>query len=129
MTLEGLTARFDELGVVLDRLAGTTVDLLQELGELAGNVCCVAVEHWCVTSTYLARVVKDNDLSIEGFSALWRVILGITSDVPSSNFFDGNVLYIEANIVTRNTLGELFMMHLHGLDFSGHTGGSKGHHH
>ncbi len=89
----------DELGSVLNRLAGTTVDLLQDLGELACNVGGVAVEHWGVPSTDLARVVEDNDLGIEGIGTLWRVVLGVTGNVATTDFLDGNVLDIEADIV------------------------------
>jgi len=89
----------NELRSVLNRLAGTTVDLLQNLGELAGNVGGVAVEHWGVTSADLARVVENNDLGIEGIGTLWRVVLGVTGNVATTDFLDGNVLDVEANIV------------------------------
>ena len=55
----------DELGVVLDGLSGTTVDLLEDLGELASDVGSVAIKDWGVTSTDLTRVVQDNDLGVE----------------------------------------------------------------
>jgi len=45
---DGSLLRLDELGEVLNLLTGTTVDLLQQLLELAGNVSGVAVEDWCV---------------------------------------------------------------------------------
>ena len=57
----GIT-RLDKLGSILKLLARTTVDLLDELGELAGNVSCVAIQHRCVASIDLARVVQDDDL-------------------------------------------------------------------
>ncbi len=41
---EGGVTGLDELGVVLDGLAGSAVDLLGDLVELAGNVGGVAVE-------------------------------------------------------------------------------------
>ena len=43
---DGGVTRLDELRGVLELLTGTTVDLLDELGELAGNVGGVAVEDW-----------------------------------------------------------------------------------
>lgn len=126
---DGSVARFDELGVVLNGLAGTTIDLLQELGEFASDMGGVAVEHWCVTSADLTRVVENNDLGIEGFGTLGWVVLGITSDVASADFLDGDVLDVEANIVTWETLDKLFVVHLNRLNFSGHASGSKSDNH
>ena len=114
-------ARLDELGGVFNRFTGTTVNLFQELGELAGNVGGVAIKHWCVTSTDLARVVKNNDLGIERFRTLRRVILGITSNIATTDFLYGNVLDVEADIVAWDTLNKLLMVHLNGLDFSSNT--------
>ena len=85
----------------------------------------VAIEDRCVTSTDLTRVVEDNDLSIEGLGTLWGVVLGVTGNVTTTDLLDGDVLDVEADVVTRNTLGKLLVMHLNGLDFSGHTSGSE----
>ena len=84
-------ARLDKLGGVLKRLATPTVNLLNELSELAGNVGSVTVEHRSVTSTNLTRMVEDDNLSIEGSSLLCWVILGVGSDVPATDIFDGDV--------------------------------------
>lgn len=54
--------------MVLNRLSGTTVNLLEELSELASNVGSVAIEDWGVTSTDLTGVVEDDDLGVEGGS-------------------------------------------------------------
>ena len=124
----GIT-RLDELGVVLNGLAGTTIDLLEELGELAGDVSSVAIQDWGVASTDLAGVVEDDDLGVEGLGTLRRVVLGVTADVASANFLDGDVLHVETNVVTWNTLGELLVVHLDRLDFSGDVGGSEGDNH
>jgi hypothetical protein len=120
----GITG-LDELGVVLNGLAGTTIDLLEELRELASNVSSVAIQNWSVTSTDLTRVVEDDDLGVEGISTLGRIVLGVASNVSTSNFLDGDVLDVETNIVTGETLDELFVMHFDGLDFSGDVGGSE----
>ena len=77
--------RLDELGVVLNGFAGTTVNLLKEFGEFAGNVGCVAIQHGRVASAYLTRMIEDNDLGIERIGSLGRVILGITSDVTTTD--------------------------------------------
>jgi len=115
-------AGLDELGVVLNGLAGTTVDLLEELRELASNVGSVAIQDRSVTSTNLARVVEDDDLGVEGVGTLGGVVLGVTGNVATTNFLDGDVLDVEANVVTGNTLSELFVVHFDGLDFSGDVG-------
>jgi len=121
----GIT-RLDELGGVFDRFTGTTVNLLQKLTELASNVGSVAVEHWCVTGTNLARVVENDNLSVERVGALGRVVLGVTSDVATTDLLDGDVLDVETDVVSWETLGKLLVVHLDGLDFSGHVGRSEG---
>jgi len=123
---DGGVTRLDELGVVLNRLAGTAVDLLEDLRELAGNVGSVAIEHGCVTGTNLTGVVEDDDLGVEGLSTLGGVGLGVTSDVATTDLLDGDVLDVEADIVSGETLDKLLVVHLDGLDFSGHTSGGEG---
>jgi hypothetical protein len=123
---DGSITRLDELGGVLNGLSGTTINLLQDLRELAGNVGSVAIKDWSVTSTNLTRVVKDDDLGVERLSSLGRVVLGVTSNVTTTDFLDGDVLDVEANIVTWKTLDELFVVHLDGLDFSGDTSRGEG---
>lgn len=86
----GIT-RLDELGRSLDRLAGTTVDLLDELSELAGNVGGVAIEDGSVAGTDLTRVVEDDDLGVEGRGLLGGVVLGVGSDVATADILDGHV--------------------------------------
>ena len=60
----GIT-RLDVLGIVLELLAGTTIDLLDELSELAGNVGGVAVDNGGVAGVDLTGVVQDDDLQEE----------------------------------------------------------------
>jgi hypothetical protein len=109
--------RLTYLGRVLDGLARAAIDLLEELRELAGDVGSVAVEDWSVAGTDLAWVVENDDLSVEGLAALWRVVLGVTGDVATTDLLDGDVLDVEADVVTRLALGELLVVHLDGLDF------------
>ena len=123
---DGSITRLDELGGVLNGLSGTTINLLQELRELAGNVGSVAIQDWSVTSTDLTRVVKNDDLGVEGIGSLGRVVLGVTSDVTTTDFLDGDVLDVEADIVTGETLNKLLVVHLNGLDFGGDTSGGEG---
>ena len=51
----GSVTRLDELGGVLGGLAGTPVHLLQDLGELAGDVRGVAVKHGRVAVRHLRQ--------------------------------------------------------------------------
>lgn len=123
---DGGVTGLDELGGVLNRLSGTAVDLLEELGELARNVGSVAVEDWCVTGTDLTRVVEDDDLGVEGLGTLGGVVLGVTSNVTTTDLLDGDVLDVEADVVTGDTLDKLLVVHLNGLDLSGDTSGGEG---
>lgn len=118
--------RLDELGRRLHDLTGTTVDLLDELGELAGNVGGVAIEDGSVTGTNLTGVVENDDLGVERGSLLGGVVLGVRADVSTADILDGDVLDVEADVVTGETLLELLVVHLDGLDFSGDVGGSEG---
>jgi hypothetical protein len=123
---DGGVTRLDELGGGLNGLAGTAVDLLNKLGELAGDVGSVAVEDGCVTGTDLTRVVQDDDLGVEGVATLGGVVLGVTGNVTTTDLLDGDVLDVEADVVTGKTLGELLVVHLNGLDLSGDTSGGEG---
>lgn len=86
----------------------------------------VAIEDWSVTGTDLTRMVEDDNLSVEGLGTLGGVVLGITANVSTTNFLDGDVLDVESNVVTWETLDELFVMHLDGLHFSGDTSWGEG---
>lgn len=121
--------RLDELGSILNGLAGTTINLLQELSELAGDVGGVTVEDWCIACTDLAGVVEDDDLSIERFGSFGGIVLGVTSNVTTTDFLDRHVLDVEADIVTWQTLDKLFVVHLDRLDFGGDVSRSEGHDH
>ena len=121
----GIT-RLDELGVSFDCLTRTTVNFLKELSELASNVGGVAIQDGSVTGTDLTGVVEDDDLSVEGSGLLSGVVLGVGGDVATTDILDGDVLDVETDVVTGGTLLELFVVHLDGLDFSGHVGRSEG---
>jgi len=51
----------------------------------------VAVKNWSIASTNLTRVVEDNDLSVERSSLLGGVILGVGSNITTTNILDRNV--------------------------------------
>jgi len=122
---DGSVTRLDELGGSLNRLARATINLLKELRELAGNVGSVAVKNWSVTGTDLTRVVEDDDLGVERVGSLGRVVLRVGSDHTTANLLDGDVLDVETDVVAGNTLGQLLVVHLDGLDFSGDVGGGE----
>lgn len=126
---DGSIAGLDELGVGLGALTSTAIDLLEELGELAGNVGSVAVEDGGVASTDLTGVVENDDLSVERLGTEGRVVLAVTSNVATADILDRDVLHVETNVVTGVTLLELLVVHLDRLDFSGHHGGSEGNDH
>jgi hypothetical protein len=71
----------------------------------------VAIEDWAVSSLDLSRVVEDNDLSLELISFFGGVILGVTTDVTSSNILDRDVLNVESDVVSWECLLESFVMH------------------
>ena len=122
-------ARLDKLGVLLLGLTRTTIDLGGDRVELARNVGSVAIEHRGVTVTNLTGVVEDDDLGVEGRGLLGRIVLGVTADVTTANFLDGNVLHVEPNVVTRESLGHGRVVHLDGLDLSLNTGRRKNNDH
>ena len=70
----------------------------------------VAIEDWSVTGSDLSWVVEDNDLGVEGSGLLGWVVLGVGTDVSSSDILDGNVLYVETNVVSWETLRDLLVV-------------------
>ena len=60
---DGGITRLDELGSVLGGLSGTPVNLLQDLGELAGNVRGVAIKHRRVAVGHLGKKGDDTRLA------------------------------------------------------------------
>merc|ERR1711899_373523 len=71
---DGSVSGLDELGRILSGLAGTPVNLLKDLSELASNVGGVAVKHWGVAVGNLAGVVQHDG---------GRFVLGVGGDVAS----------------------------------------------
>jgi len=87
----GITG-LDELGVLLNALTGTAVDLLDQLGELAGNVGSVAVKNGSVSVSDLSGMVHQDDLGVEGLGTLGGIVLGVTGNVTTTDLLDGDVL-------------------------------------
>lgn len=71
-------------------------------------------------------MIEDDDLGGEVGSLLGGIVLGVRSDVATTDILDGDVLDVEADVVTGVALLELFVVHFDGLDFSGHTSRSEG---
>ena len=124
----GITG-FDFLGEVLHLLAGTAIDLLDELLEFAGDVSGVAIQDWGVAVSDLTGVVEDDDLGLEALGLLGGVVLGVGGDVSTTDVLDGNVLDVESDVVTGAGLGEGLVVHLDGLDLSGHVRRGEGNDH
>ena len=125
-TLQENDLILDELRVGLDEHASATIDLLEQLGELAGDVCSVAVEDGSVASTDLTWVVEDDDLGVEGVAAPRWVVLGFAGNVATTDLLDGDVLDVEADVVAWLALDQLLVVHLDGLDFGGDAGWGEG---
>lgn len=86
----------------------------------------VAIDDWSVSRVDLTRVVQYNNLGVEDTGFDGWVVFGITSDESSTDVFNGDVLYVKADVVSRYCFLELFVMHFHGLDFSGKTNRGEG---
>jgi hypothetical protein len=117
--------RLDKFGSIFDLLASSSINLLEEFSEFTGDVGGVTIENGGVSSTNLTRVIQHDDLSVERFSSFGGIVLGISTNVPSSDFFDRDVLDVESDIVSRETFDKGFVVHFNRLDFSGDVGGSK----
>jgi hypothetical protein len=63
-------------------------------GSLIAN-SRVAIENGCVTGTDLTWVVHDDNLGVERSSLLGGVVLGVGSNVSSSDILDGDVLDVD----------------------------------
>ena len=107
-------------------LTSTTVHLLLDLGELAGDVSGVAVENRRVPVADLAGVVEDDDLGGEVLAARGRLVLGVGGDEAALDVLDGDVLDVESHVVSGGGLGQSLVVHLHGLDLSGQLVGGEG---
>lgn len=110
---------FDAFRILFGSLAGTTVAFLFNLGEFAGDMSSVAVEHRRVTVADLPGMIQDDYLSGEIGSSSRRLIFRITCHVATSQLFHGDVLYVKTDIVARQCLRQRLVMHLHRFHFGG----------
>lgn len=121
----GIT-HLDELGFLLHFLTGTTIDLGFEFGELAGDVGGVAIKDGRVSVGDLTGVVEDDDLGEEVFALLGGVVLGVGADETTADILDGQVLDVEADVVSGDGFGDGLVVHFDGFYFRGNVGGSEG---
>ena len=91
---------------------------------LASNVSCVTIKDRRVSIADLTWVIEDNNLGSEVRDSGCGLVLGVRGDVSSLDVLHGDVLDVEADVVSGNSLGERLVVHLHGLDLGGqHVGG------
>ena len=55
-------------------------------------------------------------MRVEVLALLGWVVLGVRGDVATTDFLDGDVLDVEANVVTGESLGKRLVVHLHRFD-------------
>ncbi|EZA61406.1 hypothetical protein X777_07739 [Ooceraea biroi] len=126
---DGGVAALDALWILLGGLARTAVTLLLNLGEFAGNMSSVAVEHRRVAVADLSRMIQHDHLGSEVGGAARRLVLGVTRHVAAPQLLHGDVLHVEADIVTRQGFRQRFMVHLDRFHLSGESRRREGHQH
>jgi hypothetical protein len=115
----------DRLGVLLDLLSSSLVELEFKLLEFASNMSSVTIHNRAISLGYLTRMIKDDDLGLEVFALEWRGVLLVSADKPSSELVHSDVLDVEPDVVSWFGLRKTLMMHLNGLHFSGFQGGGS----
>jgi len=71
-------------------------------------------------------VLHDDNLSSEVSSFLRRIILSITANVTTTDILDGNVLNVETDVITGNSLSKLLVVHFDRLNLSSDCARSEG---
>merc|ERR1719445_2132502 len=100
------------------------INLFLDLSKLASNVSCVTIKDRRVSIADLTWVVEDNNLGCKVRDSRCGLVLGVRGHVSSLDVLHGDVLDVEADVVSGDGLGERLVVHLHGLDLSGqHVGG------
>ncbi|KAH6607007.1 hypothetical protein Trco_006160 [Trichoderma cornu-damae] len=80
---------------------------LDELGEV--SVALPPAPTWPGWFMTMTWAVKEKRRPM-------KVVLGVTGNVATADFLDGNILHVETNIVAGLALDELLVVHLDGLD-------------
>jgi len=126
---DGGVTRFDLFGEVFHFFTRSAIDLFLEFSELASDMSGVAIQDWGVTISNFSGVVHDDDLGGESLGLLGGVVLGVGSDVSTTDILDGDVLHVETDVVTRTGFRERFVVHLNRLDFCGDVDRGEGDNH
>ena len=85
----------------------------------------MAVDDWAVAWLDLLGVVHDDDLSGESLASCGGIVLHVTHDIALLDVLGGDATNVEADVVTGSGLGQLFVVHLDGLDFGGGVRGGE----
>lgn len=115
----------DELGVFFLRLTSSSVDLIVDSFELTSNMSSVAIQDGGISVLDLTGVIHNDNLRVEVSNFFGWVVLGIGSDITSSDILNGDTLDVETDVVTGESFSELFMMHFDGLTFGNNLSGSE----
>ena len=97
--------------------------------HLASDVGSVTIKDWTVSIRNLSWVVKDNDLGSEVLNSSCRLVLGIRGNITSLDILNWDVLDVETNIVSRNSLGQRLVVHFNRLNLSGQLVRSESYNH
>ena len=62
-------------------------------------------------------------LSVEVLGLLGGIVLRVRGDIATTDFLDGDVLHVEADVVTGKSLGQRLVVHLHRFHLN--TGSEK----
>ena len=117
---------FDGFWEFLSDGTGSLVHFVLDFSELASDMASMAIEDWRVTVHDLTWMVHDDDLSLEVVSVLCWLSLGIGGNVTSLDVGGGKSLNVETNVVSRNGLGDLLVMHLDGFAIGGDSDWAEG---
>ncbi|EZA53538.1 hypothetical protein X777_07006, partial [Ooceraea biroi] len=110
---DGGVAGLDGLRVLLGRLTGTAIALFLNLGELASDVGGVTIQHGRVAVADLTGMIENTYLRGEVSGTLGWIVLGISSNVSTTQLLNRHVLDVEANVVTGHGFLKSLVMHLH----------------
>ena len=123
---DGGITRLDGFWELLSDLTSSLVHLVFDFSELAGNMGGMAIKNWSVTVHDLTWMVHNDNLSLEPLGISGWHVLGVGGDETSLDILDRETLDVETNIVSWNSLSDLLVMHLDGLDFSGGSEWTEG---
>jgi len=122
-------AVLDGFGEGLQLFAGTTIAFLENLLEFAGDVSGVAIHDRRISVLDFSRVIQNDDLSVEVLALFGWVVLGVGGDVATTDFFDGDILDVETNVVAGKSLRKRLVVHLHRFNLGGDISRGEGDNH